>query len=301
MAIPKYFEMYSLFLDCIKDKRIHRIKDIRNDISRALKLSEEDLTLMLPSGKQRLFDNRIGWCKTYLKKANLITSPSKGTVLITERGLNVLAREKSINEDILMQFPEFSDFKRGGFLKKERQDASTENIKEETPQETLERAYSELNEALADELLSQILEMDPYQFEEMLVALLIKMGYGKLQYSFGVTKKSRDEGIDGIVTSDKLGFDSIYIQAKKYKEGVIGRAEIQKFVGALAGQGAQKGIFITTSKFSKDAEKFVDKNFNYKIVLVDGKKLSELMIEYELGVSTEYVYKLKKVDTDYFS
>lgn len=131
--------------------------------------------------------------------------------------------------------------------------------------------------------------------------LVTRMGYGKLQYGSTATKKSGDEGIDGVVTADKLGFDSIYIQAKKYKDGTVGRPDVQKFVGALAGQGAQKGIFITTSQFSKEAIEFARKNLAYKIVLIDGNKLADLMIEYDLGVSTEYVYKVKRIDSDYFS
>lgn len=302
MEMPKHSDMYGLVLDVLKDKKIHTIKEIKRKVIQVLKLSKEDLLQMLPSGKQNLFDNRIGWCRTFLKKAMLIESPQKGHFVITDRGLKLLAQEPVITTETLMRFPEFVEFVRKddgrGKVKPVRM---RKNRYDSTPQENLEQAYKELNEELANDLLALVVEMDPYRFEAMLVELLIKMGYGKLQYSSGVTKKSRDEGIDGIVTADKLGFDSIYIQAKRYKDGVIGRADIQKFVGALAGQGAQKGIFITTSKFTQDAEKFVDKNFNYKVVLIDGKSLSDLMIEYELGVSTEYIYKLKKVDSDYFS
>lgn len=172
---------------------------------------------------------------------------------------------------------------------------------DETPQETFDRVYREWNKSLANELLTEIVEMNPYRFETLVVELLVKMGYGRLQYESHVTRKSGDEGIDGIVTADKLGFDSIYIQAKRFKENPVGRPDVQKFVGALAGQGAQKGIFITTATFTKEAIAFVERNLNYKIVLIDGNRLAELMIEYELGVSTQYTYQMKKIDSDYFS
>ncbi len=165
----------------------------------------------------------------------------------------------------------------------------------------MDRVYKELNQSLANDLLTEISEMNPYRFEVLVVELLVKMGYGRLQYENRVTRKSGDEGIDGIVTADKLGFDSIYIQAKRFKDNSVGRPDIQKFVGALAGQGAQKGIFITSSTFMKEAVAFVGRNLNYKIVLIDGMKLAELMIEYELGVSRQYTYEVKRLDSDYFS
>lgn len=302
MAIPKYFEMYRTFLECLKDGKVHTTKEMKNAVISAFNLSEDDVTEMLPSGRQRVFENRIGWCRTYLKKADLIISPARGQFVIMERGLQVLSQEGEINDNTLMQFPQFVKFKKGEYVQVDLNETPEEKLKEEsTPQEVLESSYEELNNALVNELLSEILEMDPYKFEKLVVDLLVRMGYGKLQYDSKVTKKSGDEGIDGVVTADKLGFDSIYVQAKRFKDGTVGRPEIQKFVGALAGQGAQKGIFITTSRFSEKAEEFVNKNLNYKIVLIDGKRLSELMIEYELGVSAEYVYKVKKLDSDYFS
>ena len=196
-----------------------------------------------------------------------------------------------IDDTVLKQFPSFVEFAFGD--RKEYQN--------ETPQETMDRVYKELNQSLANDLLTEISEMNPYRFEVLVVELLVKMGYGRLQYENRVTRKSGDEGIDGIVTADKLGFDSIYIQAKRFKDNSVGRPDIQKFVGALAGQGAQKGIFITSSTFMKEAVAFVGRNLNYKIVLIDGMKLAELMIEYELGVSRQYTYEVKRLDSDYFS
>lgn len=297
MAVPKYFEMYNIFLECLKDKDVHTLKEIKQVVINAFELNENDLNQMLPSGRQRVFDNRLGWCRAYLKKANLIKSPKRAQFHITDRGMKLLSRDIKITDDVLMQYPEFVQFKTGNIIIDKNFDIKQEKS---TPQEVLEHAYEELNNTLSNDLLSEILDMDPYKFENLVVDLLIKMGYGKLQYNSKTTKKSGDEGIDGIVTADKLGFDSIYIQAKRFKDASIGRPEIQKFVGALAGQGAQKGIFITTSDFTKEAIEFANKNFSYKIVLINGKKLSDLMIEYELGVSTQYVYKIKRIDSDYF-
>lgn len=302
MAIPKYFEMYRAFLECLEDGQIHTIREIKGYVVQRFSLSDNELTEILPSGKQSVFDNRLGWCRTYLKKAGLIISPARAQFIITEIGKKLVKTSGEINDDTLMKFPDFVKFKKGGVEDTAEKYIDKSRVQEdETPQEILDKVHRELNNVLANELLSEILEMDPYRFESLVVELLVKMGYGKMQYDSKATKKTGDEGIDGVVTADKLGFDSIYIQAKRFKDEPIGRPEIQKFVGALAGQGAQKGIFITTSRFTKEAEDFVSKNLNYKIVLIDGKRLADLMIEYELGVSTEYVYKIKKIDSDYFA
>lgn len=299
MAVPKYYEMYKSFLKVLMDGKIHSIKEEKQQIIDDFQLTESEISELLPSGKQAIFDNRIGWCRTYLKKAQLIESPSRGQYKITEVGARIFNENKVIDNDVLRQFQSFVDFIGGELKENKGQVIITNN--DETPQETLDRVYKELNKSLANDLLSEITEMNPYRFESLVVDLLIKMGYGRLQYESHVTRKSGDEGIDGIVTADKLGFDSIYIQAKRFKDNSVGRPDIQKFVGALAGQGAQKGIFITTSTFTKEAIAFVEKNLNYKIVLIDGIRLAELMIEYELGVFTQYTYQVKQIDSDYFS
>ena len=215
MAIPKYFEMYRTFLECLKDGKIHKIKEVKTAVIKAFQLSEKDLSEMLPSGKQRVFDNRIGWCSTYLKKANLIESPVRAQFAITPNGLDLLAQNIEIDNKTLEQFPEFIKFIRGEetTTKAEKVFASVSQD-DSTPQEILEHSYKELNDELANELLSEILKMDPYKFERLVVDLLIKMGYGRLHYESKVTKKSGDEGIDGVVTADKLGFDSIYTGKK---------------------------------------------------------------------------------------
>ncbi len=301
MAIPKYNDMYREFLEALEDGKAHSVKEVRLEIGSKFKLTEKELTEMLPSGRQRTFDNRVGWCRTYLMKADLIMSPAKAQVMITDQGKQLLRKNKTIEESDLMKIKSFVSFKRGNEEVSEAEPEKEDVADAKTPQEIIEEAVKKLNAALASELLAEIVKMDPFEFETLVVDLLIKMGYGKLQYGSTATKKSGDEGIDGVVTADKLGFDSIYLQAKRYKDGTVGRPDVQKFVGALAGQGAQKGIFITTSQFSKEAVEFARKNLTYKIVLIDGVKLAELMIEYDLGVSTEYEYKIKRIDSDYFS
>lgn len=299
MAIPKYYEMYKSFLKVLLDGKIHSSKEEKQQIIDDFLLTEKETAELLPSGRQAIFDNRVGWCRTYLKKAGLIISPTRGQYKITDAGIKVYNENDVIDDNVLRQFQTFVDFVDGSM-----QENHTKEIVascDETPQETFDRVYREWNKSLANELLTEIVEMNPYRFETLVVELLIKMGYGRLQYESHVTRKSGDEGIDGIVTADKLGFDSIYIQAKRFKENPVGRPDIQKFVGALAGQGAQKGIFITTATFTKEAIAFVERNLNYKIVLIDGNRLAELMIEYELGVSTQYTYQMKKIDSDYFS
>lgn len=298
MAVPKYYEMYKSFLKVLIDGKIHSIQEEKQQVISDFNLSEEQTTELLPSGRQSIFDNRIGWCRTYLKKAGLIESPSRGQYRITDSGIKVYNENEVVNDYVLRQFPAFLKFK-GEDNHKDKEVIESKSD-EETPQETLDRVFKELNLSLANELLAEICKMDPYRFETLVVELLIKMGYGRLRYGSQATKKSGDEGIDGIVTADKLGFDSIYIQAKRFKDNTVGRPDIQKFVGALAGQGAQKGIFITTSSYTKEAIAFVEKNLNYKIVLIDGTRLAELMIEYELGVSTQYTYHVKQIDSDYF-
>ncbi len=202
---------------------------------------------------------------------------------------------------ILKQFSEYVDFtttkkKKGSLSNKSKEiDLFSQN----TPEETLEYSYLELREALADEVLGKVKAISPTEFEKLVVELLVKMGYGgSLKDAGHATRKGKDEGIDGIIKEDKLGLDIIYVQAKKW-EGVVGRPEIQKFVGALAGQGAKKGIFITTSHFSNDALEYVPRN-ETKIVLIDGNALAQLMIDYNLGVATSKVFEIKKIDSDYF-
>lgn len=256
---------------------------------------------LLPSGRQAVFDNRVGWAGTYLKKAGLVDRPARGKYQLTSLGRKVLEQAPpAIDNHYLSQFETFRQFIG------ENDDSSVPSASPDSgqsPQDTLDAAYQKINAALADDILSEIMKQSPAFFERLVVKLLRNMGYGgSLEDSGEVVGQSGDEGIDGIIREDKLGFSSIYIQAKRWeRDKAIGRPEIQKFVGALAGQGASKGLFITTAQFTKEAHQYVRKQHTTKVVLVDGQMLAKLMIEYNLGVSIETVYEIKRIDSDYFS
>lgn len=316
MPISKYYEMYSSVLSTLKDFAEHPLADIKATVIQDFRLTEQDLSQMLPSKKQPLWSNRLGWATTYLKHAHFISSPGRGRFQITKEGIHALNSGETIdNTFLLANSPSFRAFKYGTekevFEKNIRGSNQTPSklistsesspSPEETPQEILERVHHEINQQLSDDLLSAVYEQSPDFFEVMVVQLLKAMGYGESATGI-VTQSSRDEGIDGIIYEDKLGFNLIYVQAKKWDpESTIGRPEIQKFIGALAGQGANKGLFITTAKFSQEAIQYTKKQHTAKIVLVDGKKLTDLMIEYDFGTSTEFVYKIKRIDSDFFN
>lgn len=299
MAIPKYHEMYEPFLNCLKDGFTHNIKEVKQFIADIMKISLDDRKILLPSGKQVMFDNRVGWTRTYLKKAGLIESPSRGAFIITSEGKNLLEeKHATIDDNLLMKFESFREFKEPSNV------TDVQTVKpidtDKTPQDLLDEAYEIINKSLADDLLSEVIKQTPDFFEAMVVKLLEKMGYGGTVEDAGiVVGKSGDEGIDGIIREDKLGFNLIYIQAKRWNtDQTIGRPEIQKFYGALAGQGSTKGLFITTARFSREAIDYAKKQH---IILVDGKMLTSLMIEYNIGVSTEAIYEIKKIDSDFFT
>ena len=294
MAVPKYYEMYHSFLQSLSDGEEHPYSDVKKKVIEDFKLTDIELAELLPSGKQPVFSNRIGWCRTYLKKAGLIESPTKAHFMITKSGREVLKSGEKITNEVLREFPSFVKFIDGDTKKvKDTAEEKDSLNNDETPQETWERVYGELNNVLKDELLTRIHEKSPDFFEKMVVELMEKMGYGRGQ----ITQKSRDEGIDGMVYQDKLGFDVIYIQAKRYDlEKTVGRPELQKFGGAIPEKNA-KGLFVTTGRFSPDAQKYAN---DRHIILIDGQRLAELMIEHDFGVSTEYLYRIKRIDMDVF-
>ena len=307
MAVPKYNEFFSPVLRALETGEIKHVSEIRKFALDYLNVSEEDRKAMLPSNTQRLADNRVNWSITYLRKANLIERVARGKYKITKTGLQILHEKKDhVELKDLYQFDSFRQFINTDTMSEEKKDLSKpsvlEDLQEGTPQDNLNASMEQINKELSANLLSEIMERSPAFFEKMVVQLLLKMGYGSALEDGFVTGCSGDEGIDGIIREDKLGFSSIYIQAKRWAEDkAIGRPEIQKFVGALAGQGAQKGLFITTGTFTKEARSYVEKQLSTKVVLVDGEKLTKLMIEYNLGVSVETVYTIKKIDTDFFS
>ena len=300
MSVPKYNDFFTPILLSLEDGKEHNIKEIKEFCIRFLNLSEEDKQEQLSSGRNKVYD-RISWARTYLKKAGLIDTTERAIFKLTEDGKKaILNGAQKVNLEYLKQFESFRNFIKTSEIKTIDTDPIINN---ESPQERLEKAIKEINFSLADDLMSQIMKISPYDFEKLVIKLLIKMGYCTLELNEqAITKKSKDNGIDGIISSDRFGLDKIYVQSKQWKNDcVIGRPEIQKFLGALAGQGATKGLFITTSKFSKEAMEFSKKQFNCKIVLVDGEELCNLMIEYNLGVSTYCTYYIKKIDYDFFN
>ena len=314
MAIPKYDEMYREFLETISDDNLHKISEIRDTLVTVFNVSDDERKELLPSGKQPLFNNRVNWTSSYLKQAGLIKNTSRGVYQITEAGKKTLAADVSkIDNNFLLKFDSFKDF-----LSRSTPDTSvnadntpiiTNNssdqhsaVTSESPQDILDSAFNKIKTALIDDILSEIMKQSPTFFENLVVNLLTQMGYGgSLKGAGTVTRSTGDEGIDGIIREDKLGFNLIYIQAKRWdRNSTVGRPEIQKFVGALAGQGAAKGLFITTAQFTKEAVEYASKQHTTKIILIDGIALAELMIEYNVGVSVEATYSIKKIDSDFF-
>lgn len=310
MAVPKYNEFFPSFLLSLKDGQSRSIKEIMAYCAKFFNLTDEDIKLTLPSGKRTYLYDRVGWAKTYLNKAGLVTTAGRGQYRLTEEGLRVANSEaESVTLEYLSKYDSFNEFFQRKITEKSETTETTETKPEKpventlSPQEQIDNAISEMNKVLADELMEEVMKISPYDFEKLIIKLLVAMGYGSmLNNQDAVTKKTGDEGIDGVLTADKFGFDSIYIQAKQWKAGsAVGRPEIQKFGGAMMGQGANKGLFITTAKFTAEAAEYARKNLASKIVLVDGEALARLMIEYDIGVSTVETYRIKKVDTDFFT
>jgi restriction system protein len=267
-------------------------------------LTDEDLKEMLPSGIQSTFVNRVGWASTYMKKAGLLEATRRGYYRITSRGQELLKKQpKAINVKLLKQYPEFLEFQQlKGTRSGDRESSSraTLDVTTATPSEALETAYENLRDELADELLVRLRKLSPSFFERVVVELLVKMGYGGSRADAGkAIGKTGDGGIDGIIKEDKLGLDVVYIQAKRWENNPVGRPDVMQFAGALQAQKANKGIFITTSRFTDDARSYVSQ-IGSKIVLIDGEQLTSLMIEHDVGVSTVSMYPVKKIDTDYF-
>ena len=301
--IPDYQTLMLPLLKLVSDGQEHKYRDIIENLATEFEVTDEERKELLASGNQAIFDNRVGWAKTYLKKAGLLDSPKRATFVITDIGRQTLSKNPDrIDAKYLRQFPSFLEFQNASRNDNEsEEEIATIEIHEQTPEENLDKAYQRIRKSLASELLNKVIELSPAFFERLVVELLVKMGYGgSIKDAGKAMGKSGDEGIDGTIKEDKLGLDIIYIQAKRWKTGnVVGRPEIQKFVGALAGQGAKKGVFITTSKFTNEAKSYQTRN-ETKIVLIDGEKLADLMIDYNLAVSTTNTFEIKRIDNDYF-
>lgn len=297
MAIPDFQSIMMPLLRFCTDGHDHSNQESLDALAAEFGLTDNERKQLLPSGQQRVFDNRVAWARAHMKMALLLENPRRGIFRITERGKSVLEQAPpAIDLKFLRQFPEYIDAR-----DKPKAEVSSEPEQEtQTPEEQIGHAYEALQASLASELLSQLKAASPSFFEKVVVDVLVRMGYGgSLKDAGQAIGRSGDEGIDGVINEDRLGLDSIYIQAKKW-EGSVSRPEIQKFAGALQGKRATKGVFITTSTFTDGAKDFAT-NISSKIILLDGFHLARLMIEYGVGVSTEATYELKKIDSDFFN
>lgn len=299
MAIPSYEKFLLPVLKLLSDGKVRTKQEIVRTMAKQFQLSEDELAETLPSQTQPTYVNRIGWAITYLKKAELIVSPSRANFKITDEGKKLV--ENNVSDLTAKDLKQYEPFLK--FIKTSHKQNDTDHtIQEETtPLENMINNFELLKKEVCDEILQKILEQSSDFFEQLVVDLVVAMGYGgSIEDAGKATKRTGDEGIDGIIKQDRLGLDNIYLQAKRWqRDNVVSRPEIQKFVGALAGQGARKGIFITTSRFSKDALEYKPRN-DTSVILIDGQKLVELMYEYNIGVTTEMKFEIKRLDSDYF-
>jgi restriction system protein len=307
MGIPDFQTVMLPILKSVNDQQEHATRDVIDALAGEFRLSDEERMELLPSGQQRTFDNRVHWAISYLKQAGLLERPRRSVFHITERGLQVLSQSPArIDINFLSQYPEFREFRersrrvRNGHVTDNGHITDVEPDPQQTPEELLENGYQRIRLELAQELLSRIMGCSSSFFERLVVELLVKMGYGGSRKDAGeAIGRSGDEGIDGIIKEDRIGLDTIYIQAKRW-QGTVGRPDIHRFAGALLGQRARKGIFITTSAFSRDAREYAS-SIDSKIVLIDGDQLAQLMIDFNVGVTSATVYEIKRIDSDYFS
>jgi restriction system protein len=306
MSVPDFQTLMLPLLREVSRRPITPLQDVRAALASEFELTVEDITELLPSGRQARFANRVGWAATYLKQAGLLDYPSRAILRITERGRQVLAEAPAqINIAFLGRFEEFVAFRSttsgadGGAAM--RPDAQGDQASVDlTPDELLRAGYQRLRQSLAAQVLERVRTVSDRAFEELVVDLLVRMGYGGSREDAGaVVGGSGDGGIDGIIKEDRLGLEAIYVQAKKWTDSSVGRPDVQKFAGALQGKRARKGVFITTSRFSADARDFAGA-LQSPIVLIDGTQLAELMLDYGVGVSEASIFKVWRLDEDYF-
>jgi restriction system protein len=301
MPIPDYQTLMLPLLRFAADGIDHTTREAVEVLATEFQLTPSERNELLASGQQAIFNNRVGWANSYLKKAGLLEAPRRGVLRITARGKQILGDNPArIDVKYLERFPEFIEFRDAS--RNNRETTTTESVAiatEQTPEEALELAHQSLRLSLAQDILSRILSCSPTFFERLVVELLVKMGYGGSRRDAGERiGQSGDGGIDGIIKEDRLGLDTIYIQAKRW-QGSVGRPEIQKFVGALQGQRAKKGVFITTSSYTSEAAEYASR-IDTKVVLIDGQLLSNLMMDFDVGVSVSASYIVKRIDSDYF-
>jgi restriction system protein len=301
LAVPEFQSFMLPLLRFAADGQVHSLAEARAQLALDMGLSASDLDEVLPSGGQTRFSNRVTWAKVYLAQAGLLLAPQRGRFQITDRGRGVLQTPPTrIDIKYLEQFAEFADFRSRKVSSDSKALAPTPGDNgDETPEEALDAAHLQMTASLATEVLDRVKAGAPAFFERLVVALLLEMGYGGSRADAGqAVGKSGDEGIDGVISEDRLGLDLVYLQAKKW-DSTVGRPEIQRFVGALHGKRAKKGVFITTGSYSAEALAYVE-HLDPKVVLIDGRRLAELMIAFEVGVATVRTYHVKRLDSDYF-
>ena len=299
MAIPDYQSIMLPLLRFVSDQEEHSNQETIGALATQFSLTDEDRAERLPSGRAAMFDNRVGWAVFYLKKAGLLSPTRRSHFVITKQGLDaVAANPERVDTKFLRQFDAFNEYQARSNGRSTVETTGPE-APEQTPEEILQQAHKVLTDELSEEILGLVMACSPAFFERLVVDLLVAMGYGgSIKEAGQALGKSGDGGIDGIIKEDRLGLDIIYIQAKRW-EGPVGRPEIQKFAGALQGRRSRKGVFLTTSSFTKDALEFVSQ-IDSKIILIDGERLTELMIEHNIGVAPFQTYEIKRADSDYF-
>lgn len=296
--VPVFEDFLYPFLLAIKDGS-KTIAELKQWLIEYFKLTEEDCSIMTQGGNATQFQDRINWCRQYFRRALFITIPTRGTYELTERALDYLNNHSSLTIPDLMQYKEYAEYRNASKKVKPAESSHIEDV-EKTPTDSLEEAFRTINDSLKEDLIAMIMEKDPIFFEKLVVDLLVSMGYGgAFKDAAMVTQYCKDGGVDGIIKEDKLGLDNIYVQAKRWSNQVS-KPQVQQFAGALDEKRASKGVFITTSTFSKDAKHYVE-NLSKKIVLIDGEQLANYMIEYNVGVSEKKAYVVKRIDIDYFN
>lgn len=302
MALLKFHELFRPLLSVLSDGRERTAREQRELVANMVGLSDDERQLLLPGGSQTVFENRLGWARTYLKKAGLLDSPRRGVATITPRGQSLLSESPGpIGVEDLLRYSEFQDFQNRSQAANEPTPASDALPFQTDPQARMDAAYSEMNQALIDELIASILARSPEFFEDLVLDVLVKMGYGEGRTDAQRVGRSHDGGIDGLIKADPLGLNQVYVQAKRWNEPTVGRKEIQAFMGALDERGARQGIFVTTSDFTREAKESVVRNTQKRIRLVNGRELAELMVRYGVGVTPRQTYTLFNLDSDYFT
>jgi restriction system protein len=302
VAVPDFQSLMRPCLTVHQDRQPHTPTDLRDRLAALMRVSDEDRAVMLPSGRQSLFANRLAWAVTHMAQAGLLDRPARGVTQITDRGIEVLNQYPDrVDMKVLSQFPEYTEFRARTKQRKGQQPPDTAAATREdlSPRDAIEDVIDSAHSAVAADLLARVLKQPPVFLEQLVLRLLVKMGYGGLETPAEHLGAPGDAGLDGLIRLDKLGLDVVYVQAKRYTDRHVGRPDIQAFVGALHGAQASRGIFITTSRFSSDARDYAER-VNVRLVLIDGPELAALMIEHDCGVIMEESFVLKRVDENFF-